>query len=109
MRTFPTLATLALGTLALAACGDTEDASTEAMPDTVEMPAEEALAPVTVQPVEDDFQAGPPPAPRDPVATAPDPVATERAADNAADVAARAAAAAAIGTDVEEEGSSQED
>lgn len=43
----------AAATLALAACGSTEDASTEAEADTVEMPAEEALTDVEEMPVED--------------------------------------------------------
>ncbi|AWW73413.1 hypothetical protein CD351_03105 [Erythrobacter sp. KY5] len=80
----------ALG-LALAACGGTDDASTEAEPDTVEMPADEALEPVTEEPVEDPEML----APADPADTAPDLQTTEEAADAAADVAAEAAAAAA--------------
>ena len=58
----------ALGTLGLAACGSADDASTEAMPDTVEMPAEEALEPIADEPVEDE-EVGPP---LDPADTAPD-------------------------------------
>ncbi|BDI59982.1 hypothetical protein [Qipengyuania nanhaisediminis] len=81
----------AMGTaLTLAACGDTTDASTEAMPDTVEMPAEEALAPIEAEPVEAGPEAA---APVDPTETAPDPVTTNEAADAAADVAAEAQAA----------------
>ncbi|MEE4538731.1 MAG: hypothetical protein V2J51_09610 [Erythrobacter sp.] len=89
MRTTPKIL-LATGIcLALAACGDSNDASTEAMPDTVEMPAEEALAPVEQEPVDDRQVAGPPAATPAP----PDPVTTEEAADAAVDVAAEAEAA----------------
>ena len=74
----------ALGSLGLAACGSTDDASTEAMPDTVEMPADEALEPVAEEPVEDaevleDV---------DPADNAPSLETTEEAADAAAGVAA---------------------
>ena len=79
---------LALG---LAACGSNDDASTEAMPDTVEMPAEEALEPVTDEPVEDTDALGPP---ADASERAPSLQTAEEAADAAADVAAEAAAAA---------------
>lgn len=79
--------------LTLAACGSTDDASTEATPDTVEMPADEALAPIAEGPVEDDAAAETAEA-VDPADTAPDLETTEEAADAAADVAAEAAAAA---------------
>ncbi|MFN4037871.1 MAG: hypothetical protein ACK4IB_00920 [Erythrobacter sp.] len=78
----------AVGTaLLLAACGSSDDASTEARADTVEMPADEALEAVTDEPV------------ADPAANAADPDATtsqstEQAAEAAANVAAEAAAAA---------------
>lgn len=82
------LAVLACGALMLAACGSSDDASTEASADTVEMPADSALAPLTEAPV------------ADPTATAtdtpealPEP-ATTAAADAAADVAAKAVEAA---------------
>lgn len=81
----------ALAGLGLAACGSSDDASTEAMPDTVEMPADEALEPIAEEPVEDPDAAGPP---TDPTESAPDLQTTEEAADAAADVAAEAAAAA---------------
>ncbi|HSJ78408.1 MAG TPA: hypothetical protein VK913_06690 [Erythrobacter sp.] len=76
--------------LLLSACGSSDDASTEATADTVEMPADEALTPITDEPV------------ADPAATATDAPATtaeneanaEDAADAAADVAREAAAAA---------------
>ena len=88
MRKLATLTALTAA-LALAACGSADDASTEASADTVEMPADSALAPITDAPV------------ADPSATAtdvPEPIAPEPAptavADAAADVAAKAAAAA---------------
>lgn len=81
----------AIGSLGLAACGSSDDASTEAMPDTVEMPADEALEPIAEEPVEDTDAVGPP---ADPSENAPDLQTTEEAADAAADVAAQAAAAA---------------
>lgn len=106
MKKFATLAILGGAGLALAACGSADDASTEAMPDTVEMPADEALEPIADEPVVDEEAAGPP---VDPAANAPDPVTTEQVADDAAEVAAEAAAAveaaeaaaAAAGIDVE--------
>ena len=80
--------------LLLAACGSADDASTEARADTVEMPADEALEPVTEAPVADPTAAA---------ADAEDPGATtnqttEQAADAAANVAADAAAAAEAAT-----------
>ena len=47
------IALTAAASLALAACGSTEDASTEAEADTVEMTADEALTDVEEMPVED--------------------------------------------------------
>ena len=47
------IALTAAATLALAACGNTEDASTEAQADTVEIAADDALADVEAEPVED--------------------------------------------------------
>lgn len=82
------IGSLALG---LAACGSSDDASTEATPDTVEMPAEEALGPVGEEPVEDTDALGPP---ADASESAPSLQTAEEAADAAADVAAEAAAAA---------------
>lgn len=85
-----TAAALTGAALLLSACGSSDDASTEANADTVEMPADEALAPIDEEPV------------ADPNATATDAPETdaeteagaEDAADAAADVAAEAAAAA---------------
>lgn len=92
MKTFAPLAALGGAALLLTACGSADDASTEASADTVEMPADAALAPIAEQPV------------ADPSATATDaPVAVtdaeaeagaEEAADAAADVASEAAKAA---------------
>ena len=87
MKKIATLA--AFASLGLAACGSTDDASTEAMPDTVEVPADEALAPITDAPVEDP-EALPP---VDPAETAPDAGTANEAADIAADVAAEAESA----------------
>lgn len=68
-------------TLALAGCGSSDEATEQASPDTVEMPADDALASVAAQPVPDSAPAT---APADPNAAAkPD------------DAAAAAAAAAA--------------
>ena len=47
------IALTAAASLALAACGSSEDASTEAEADTVEIPADDALTGVEAMPVED--------------------------------------------------------
>lgn len=52
MRKLATLTALTAA-LALAACGSADDASTEASADTVEMPADSALAPIAEVPVAD--------------------------------------------------------
>ena len=80
---------LTAATLALAACGSADDASTEATADTVEMPADEALEPVTEEPVADDA------ATEDAGGAAVDDATATSAADAAANVAAEAEAAAA--------------
>lgn len=86
MKKIVTLAILSAASLALAACGSADDASTDATADTVEMPADEALAGVAEEPVEDaDANAED---------AADDTSETEAAADAAADVAAQAAEAA---------------
>ena len=90
MKKLATFAILGSASLALAACGSADDASTEAMPDTVEIAAEEALEPVAEEPVADEDAAGPP---LDPAETAPDPVTTSEVGDAAAEVAADAEAA----------------
>ena len=91
---------VALGSLGLAACGSTDDASTEAMPDTVEMPADEALEPIVEEPVADPEAVEE----ADPADTAPSLESTEAAADAAADVAADAVAAAEAATAAAEAG-----
>ena len=92
MRKLAALSALAGAALLLAACGSADDASTEASADTVEMPADAALAPVTEEPVADPAAtaADAPDAEADAAADA----TTEQAADAAADVAAEATAAA---------------
>lgn len=90
-KNFIKYAVIGSATLALAACGDSDDASTEAMPETVEMPADVALEPITEEPIVDRQTYGPP---AEPVSRAPDPVTTEVVADNAAAVADEAIAAA---------------
>ncbi len=75
--------------LALAACGSADDASTEAEPDTVEMPATEALEEVTEEPVADEEAA----LPAEP--TAAEEAAQQRTIEEAGDTAAADAAAVA--------------
>jgi len=53
------LAALCGAMLILAACSNSDDASTEAMPETVEVAADEALASVAEEPVADEEAAGP--------------------------------------------------
>lgn len=84
MKRFVVFATLGCAALALSACGSTDDASTEAMPETVEMPADEALAPISEEPVED-------------------PDALEVVEDPAAEVAAEAVAASEASSPEEQE------
>lgn len=86
MRKIAELAVLAGAALALTACGSADDASTEASADTVEMPADAALAPIEEAPV------------ADPSATAtdvPEAAASAAPADEAGDAAAAVAAEAA--------------
>ena len=99
MKKLATIAVLGGLALGLAACGSTDDASTEAMPDTVEMPADEALEPVTEAPVEDSDALGPP---ADPAENAPTLQTAEEVADAAENVAAEAEAAAAAAAAIEE-------
>jgi len=89
MRRFKTFAVLSAVTLMLAACGSADDASSEANADTVEMPADSALAPVNDAPIADPSAT----ATDAPEAAVPEAAATEAGAA-AADVAAKAAAAA---------------
>ncbi len=88
MKKIAPFAAIAGTALLLAACGSSDDASTEARADTVEMPADEALEAVTEEPVKDSAASAADPAPAN-TAT------TEQAAEAAANVAAEAAAAAA--------------
>ncbi|WP_246844799.1 hypothetical protein [Altererythrobacter sp. TH136] len=84
-------------TFALAACGGADDASTEAQPDTVEMPADAAMTGVTAEPAVDPSANATVDAAATPAASAEatTPATAEEAGANAADVAARAQAAAA--------------
>ena len=88
MRNFTKLAgyTAGLGalSLALAACGSSDDASSDTSAESVEVGADDALSQVTEEPVEDAEVAGP----LDPSETAPDAATTNAAADEAATVAA---------------------
>lgn len=90
MSKLKTYAALSFGALMLAACGSADDASSEASADTVEMPADSALAPVDDTPVADPSAT----ATDAPEATAAPEATSTEAADAAADVAAKAAAAA---------------
>ena len=89
MRMPKSCAALSASALMLAACGSADDASSEASADTVEMPADSALAPVNDAPVADPSVT----ATDAPEAAVPEATATE-AGDAAAGVAAKAAAAA---------------
>lgn len=53
MKKLTSIAVLGAASLALAACGSSDDASSDLEAGTVEMPADEALEPVTDEPVED--------------------------------------------------------
>lgn len=91
MKKFALAPVLALA--ALAACGDTDDASTAAEADTVEMPADEAMTGVTAEPVADPTANATETAETDTEAAVE--ATAEEAGENAADVAARAQEAAA--------------
>ncbi len=102
MRKFILGGLAAVGTLALAACGGSDDASEDNTAESVEMPAQEALEPVNEAPVEDAEANTPAPAPAandsqaDLEAEAEQRVVREQAAvKNEADSAKEAAAAAA--------------
>ena len=78
--------------LTLAACGSADDASTEAEPDTVEMPANDALSEVDETPVADPEAT----TPVAPTQVTNEPTVSEREAiEEAGDEAAATAAAAA--------------
>lgn len=100
IRTARGMALLCAGAAMLAACGSTDDASTEAMPETVEMPADAALEPVAEEPVADPDALAPP---SDAAASAPDAGTAQQAGDAAAEVAAEAAAVAEAADDSEGE------
>lgn len=89
MIKFAPLCALASASLLLAACGSSDDASSEVSADTVEMPADEALTAVTEEPVADPAAT----ATDAPVDDAETEASAEQAADAAADVATEAAAA----------------
>jgi len=82
MRNFAATALAAIALLTLGACSDSDDRSLEAEPETVEMPAQEALEPITDEPV------------ADPEASGPAPEVDAETAEAAANVAEEAAAAA---------------
>ncbi len=88
MRNAALIAALSGATLLLAACGSADDASSEASADTVEMPADSALSPVTDAPVTDPAATS-----TDAPTPLPEPGAAS-AGDAAANVAAEADAAA---------------
>ena len=94
------MALLCASAAVLAACGSTDDASTEAMPETVEMPADAALEPVAEEPVADPDALA---APSDATPSAPDAGTAQQAGDAAAVVAAEAAAVAEAADDSEGE------
>ena len=82
----------AASAFALAACGDTTDASEDAVADTVEVPADEAMED-TPPPVADNDAAMADEEPAEPTTVTEEEA--ESAADNAADAAAAAEAAMA--------------
>ena len=82
MRKTAYLAALIIPALALAGCGSADDASTEASAETVEMPADRALAPVTDAPLAD---------PSATATDAPEPAVPEAAATAAGDAASAVA------------------
>ncbi len=86
MNKITTLAFASLSALALAACGSSDDASVEAEADTVEMPANEAMAPAIGEPIVDPEAYA-----LDEAATGPSETVAEEA-DAAGDAAAAAAA-----------------
>lgn len=98
MKTFTPLAALGGAALLLTACGSADDASTEASADTVEMPADAALAPIAEEPVADPSAAAADAPETDAAAEA----GAEEAADAAADVASEAAKAAEAASSADE-------
>ncbi|GAA4048553.1 hypothetical protein [Parerythrobacter jejuensis] len=104
MKTALRFGLVAAGALTLAACGDTEDASEEAMADNVEIPADEAMTEVADEPVADDAATADTAEEASTEATAEEQAtaeaAGEAAADAAADVQAAVDAAAATAGDI---------
>jgi hypothetical protein len=98
MRKLAALSALTATALLLTACGSADDASTEASADTVEMPADAALAPISEEPVADPeattTDASENDGETDGETDAEAAATAEKSADAAADVAAEAAAAA---------------
>lgn len=94
IRRLAILPALTGAALLLTACGSADDASTEATADTVEMPADAALAPVEEEPVADPSASAIDAPETDAQAEASAEKSANAAADAAADVAAEAAAAA---------------
>ncbi|KWV94990.1 MULTISPECIES: hypothetical protein [unclassified Erythrobacter] len=84
------IALTAAATIALAACGSTEDASTEAEADTVEIAADEALADIDAEPVEDPAATIEETAPEPEGMSPSEEAQIQEAGDNAADTAAAA-------------------
>lgn len=93
MKKLALFAAAASAVLTLSACGSSDDATEQATPDTVEMPAEEPFNTVAAEPVPD---AAPATAPADPNAGA-------KAEDAAANAAAAAADFNAAGGDAAEQ------
>ena len=79
------IAAIASVSLALAACGSADDASTEAEADTVEVAADEAMEPVTEEPVADEAGMV-----DDTAASEAEAATVEQAGDDAAETAAAA-------------------
>lgn len=80
------LVAVAAATVALAACGSSDDASTEVEADTVEITADEAMEPVAADPVADPAATtvSAQPTAAAPAAEATEAAAVEEAGDNAA-------------------------
>lgn len=82
MRNVAATALAGAAMLMISACSDSDDRSLEAEPESVEMPAQEALEPITDEPA------------ADPEASGPAPEVDPETAEAAANVAEEAAAAA---------------
>ena len=82
MQNFAAITLTGAVLLTLGACSDSDDRSLEAEPESVEMPAEQALEPISEEPV------------ADPEASGPAPEVDPETAEAAANVAEQAASAA---------------